>query len=351
MMRMLTLFIVAAACLFPLSTNCVTAQESSKSCENGTRQCPNCQSRKFELAGIDFPVEDESAKSKSNSCRPSTSDRKQISVQLSCGTGVPFMSNIPYVARLFKNVGISRCDSPADSGAMCEGATCEGATCEGATCDQACTAGCCDGNCPGARCEGKCSTVVCCGQQKESNVGTLVRLATHVEDSNKKAAGHNVQMHKMIALRIENERLQAQLEAMASHLELMEQISEVREENAALNAKLELIETHMSHASAFHGRYPTPKNATATSPAITVVRPGIPLPAAIKSTTPLAQTPPPFQTISHPALQPVKQTCRSAGHACCSDAEMQRLETQVRDLKEALHEQRSHSSRTGTTDR
>ncbi|MGI9519115.1 MAG: hypothetical protein ACR2NP_18835 [Pirellulaceae bacterium] len=395
MKRMLTL-VIAVVCLLPLSLNAVSAQEAPKCCEEVTIQdCPNCRTLKFELVGIDFPFGHLStkAKAKTQECQEAR-DQKQVQIEVRCeaGTGVPFSSNIPYVARLFKNVGISGCqqeeceivtDGVAVAGqplpenfkvAICEGlscaASCEGqcpATCSAGQCSATCSDGecpatCCAGQCPATCGEGECPATACAGQwaatwpeDPAERAAALVRHATHVRHSKKQAAGHTAIMHEMMELRMENVRLETHLEAMEAHLGMMEEMSQLRAENAMLTAKVQLMHAHHAQATqahAFQRIHVAPKTATPTTPAITIVRPGTPLPAAAASTAHGLLHPPHLPAMAQPTQPKLRPAATSSCQPpTCQAAEFQRLQDQIRDLKKALHEQHSHNARTETTDR
>ena len=115
-----------------------------------------------------------------------------------------------------------------------------------------------------------------------------VQMVGHFQEAAAEQASFREEMlEEMMELRIENDRLRSQLEAMEQHMEMLQQIAEVKAENAALQAKLEMWEQHHpvrlsplppSHAAmtpqgtfaVFGAPHPQPWAPVGTVPAVSV---------------------------------------------------------------------------------
>ena len=146
--------------------------------------CPNCPAWQekmkkkvgVEVSGIDFPFGELTVKKLET---PEEDGKPKHEIELRCeyhfGTKPPFLSNIPYVNRLFKNVGISASDKDeACQGKSCSSKSCSTESCDTQSCDsESCstkscattscsTESCTTETCQGAPCDAKtCSEETC----------------------------------------------------------------------------------------------------------------------------------------------------------------------------------------------
>lgn len=384
MTRMLSLAVVFAVTALLIPALSVSGQDSDLCEKCPAQKCTNCHAIEFELVGVDFPLAGSECDAKprleadpeeneiaieiafgcdipfrnnlpflshrfrtiksedcevtliGEQCKGASSNAKgstcceqcghtccaktqdEVNLQMSCGGGVPFLSNIPYVNGLFKNVGITTRQATEE--------------CQDSDCATKCvTAGCCGGI--------ECGVPAC-------RANALVRLANHVREVDEdEGRTRHERMQELIELRVENERLQVQVEAMEHHIELMSEMAEVKAENAGLKARLDLMEKHAAHATFIHAR-------TAATAHGSFVVPGLPLPCHAQHANPApanvpANLRPPVST----AAVHGKVKSPATPHAAIIDnhrfdpAYMQRLTEQIRALQWELNKQRHESSR------
>jgi len=204
-----------------LSTNSTYAQESKQKCTE-CKKCQECPANQTSVAravefswpgvGIHVAVDTDG----------SPDDAVEGCIECNCivESAVPFHSNIPYVNRLFKNVGIKHESS-------CKFAS-------QAPCDE------CD------KCE------VCPMAKKSASNGFHsktphgIQMVGYIENSEaENNSPSQIEMREeMFELRLQNERLKMEVEAAQQQLEMMEAVMELREENASLRARVELFESH-----------------------------------------------------------------------------------------------------------
>ncbi len=139
-------------------------------------------------------------------------------------SNVPFFSNVPVINSQFRNVHFNA--NEAD--------TCRDGECPAACAKTACPA--CHGNLA-------CDAPAC-------RADTHLQLASHQEAASAKTdSTRDDLMQQLMEMHVENARLQAEVEAMAHHMELMEEMYNVRAENAALRAQLNLIERYKAETT------------------------------------------------------------------------------------------------------
>ena len=228
------------------------ADEKCKEAKCTGNQCKNIE---IEVVGFELPfggltkVEEIEIKKDSQG-----KAKREIAIEVTCDCDIPFLSNIPYVNRLFKNVGIDEKrvvrGVPLD---FCTGNS-DDACCSGKVCCDKAGSGCCSTKQASANktCGGcvKIPATKCCSKCPGA---AEVKLATFVADTDATETGAKFN-RQLIELRIENERLQAELEAAERHFEFMEEMCRLREENAELRARLRYTEKQKS---------PTPPSVTA----------------------------------------------------------------------------------------
>lgn len=218
-----------------------------------------------------------------------------------CETEIPFLSSLPVMGGLFKNVGLKTNDGccPDSKSESCPDGCCPDSK------PGACPNGCCHGSkddiCIALNSVTKCESCDCCpaaassatsnhqvwiaktdctpadgckacpmasncndcelgrnpcagcpstcpvrsretkGQESHSHEGQLVGYVEPINGKNPHS--HHTQMREeMFELRIQNERLKMDVEVAEERLELMESVMEMREENVLLRARLEFYE-------------------------------------------------------------------------------------------------------------
>jgi hypothetical protein len=218
---------------------------------------------------------------------PKCSDKECHEKQCQChSTGVPILSKLPYVSRLFKNVVVvhepgcegGQCpktpcaeelerigidfelcpDCPVvrfgpielsicgeDEACVCHGKECP-ASCAQSACSSvdkvvaACTANCCEGKCG----EGKC----CCGEGKCACGQCRCAAAIASEIAHKSVACHCAGREELwehlVELSAEKAAAEAALEAREEHSELLDALVEMATKSAALEARLEAQAEH-----------------------------------------------------------------------------------------------------------
>lgn len=204
----------------PHSSDTCSSQEickSSKDCQSSETGCPG----------------DSICERCGNGC--CKTPNQQVELTVISNRQPPILKNVPYVNRLFKNVGIATYIQPS-----------EDSSCKPAAVTSTCPAGCC----VDVACE---STASC--------PATSIQLASHVEanspSSPKSTVALEAAMFELMEMRVENARLEATLEAMENHIEQMEELAQIRIENAVLKAELKHMEKQNSHsASVNHGHFP-----------------------------------------------------------------------------------------------
>jgi|GEM_PF-6069910 Multidrug resistance efflux pump len=221
-------------------------------------------------------VSGDEPKGQETKCTDKTCQEKQCQYH---STGVPILSKIPYVSRLFKTVGIV--DEPSCEAGQCMKTPCaeeferigidfECPTCpncpvvrfgpiELAICGEneacacpsagkvgvgkvavACAAKCCEEKCGEGKCccgEGKC----CCGQCQ-----CAAAIAAHIAHKSTacQCAGREELWEHLIELSAEKAAAEAALEAREEHSELLDALVEMATKSAALEARLEAQAEH-----------------------------------------------------------------------------------------------------------
>lgn len=280
MPRFLTVCFCMVAILF-LSGRWTTAQESEQSPAPHSRT-----THQFELPGIDFPFGAKIVVKHAEGNDEQIEAAACIDIECEClkSSGVPFLSNIPHVNKLFTNVGgdsctkinIDVCDesgcphTPADESDECTSCpskstckSCEGCpvakvgipieghdrwfaavnppakSCqpcaEGSKCEQ------CEFDCPANR------TIVQASAQPRQP-GKFVYAGFNTAIPNSSTCPVQANNQEIFELRLENERLKMEIKAADDRVELMESIMEIREENAVLRTRIEFYEAAKSTA-------------------------------------------------------------------------------------------------------
>lgn len=165
-----------------------------------------------------------------------------VEIAVSCDSQPPFLSNIPYANRLFKNVGYSAFQK------------CKVCQAETATAKAAGSAACCENS--------TCETPAGCPK-------SFVQLTSHAEAIEEEASPSREEMlQEMMEMQVEHARLEATMEAMKHHLEHMEEMFEIRLENEILKAKLKHMEQEKAKSAS--ARHPYHPNGTVHTPHVAV---------------------------------------------------------------------------------
>ncbi len=152
--------------------------------------------------------------------------------------GVPFLSNLPYANRLFKNVGYS----VSQKCKVCQAKT--------AAAKAVCPAAC----------------------RTNSTPKSHVQLTSHAETIEEEAIPSRGEMLQgLMELQAENARLEATMEAMEHHVEQMEKMFEIRLENEILKAKLKYMKQEKAHSASEKHLYHS--NGTVHMPAAEFTHP------------------------------------------------------------------------------
>ncbi|MCI0360953.1 MAG: hypothetical protein L0211_20940 [Planctomycetaceae bacterium] len=229
----------------------------------------------FALAHGDEPKGQETkstqAKCADAKCTANTSDQKQCQCP---STAVPILSNLPYVSRLFKNVGVVHepgCEAGhglktpcaeelerigvdfelSHTGPDCpilrfgpiglaictdDGAcVCTGKECAAGKVAVACAAKCGEANCCCG--EGKC----CCGQ---CQCAAAIASQTAHQKAVCQCEGREELWEHLVELSAEKAAAEAALEAREEHFELLDALVEMATKSAALEGKLEAQAQH-----------------------------------------------------------------------------------------------------------
>jgi hypothetical protein len=292
------ILVVATMCL---PSDWTVAQESKQKC----KECPIAQTAKthefeFEFPGVDFPLgihvafeHNETPGDQANVEGSIEMVEGCIEIQCEClkNSGIPFLSNVPMMGKLFTNV---KQPSHPPCCAAIKSDSCDGQCC--AIASDACPDACevceqesqcekCDG-CPSAKtgvptkgsdherlfttaahassnscqgcqritkcekcddCPGVCSekAIQDC-QENPQRVELVGYVASSQSDVNNPPSGSN---ENVFELRIQNERLKMEVKAAENRLKMMEAMMEIREENAKLRTQVEFFKAHHGHSA------------------------------------------------------------------------------------------------------
>lgn len=250
MPRLLTallIFSVAALCLSNGSANAQESKLKCPECKEGQAlpavQTADSRSFEFEWPGLDFQIEFNIAAAQDEN--PTASAQKNTDSHCECerDAGIPFLSDLQGIGKLFKNVGIS-------SDCIC-------------------------GRCAVASTEPPTPATVRQAPQQYPHEIQLVTHEVYVDGDH--APQHSTISEETVELRIRNERLQMEVETAEQRLEMMETVMELRlemmvavmelreeateqrlksieavielrEENAVLKTRIQFFESHQGHA-------------------------------------------------------------------------------------------------------
>ncbi len=296
MPRLLSVVLMLVVSTMCLPSDWTVAQESKQKC----KECPIAQTAnthefefEFELPGIDFPLGIHFAVGHNETPGDQAKVEGCIEIECEClkTSGVPFLSNLPAMGELFKNVKLPShppfcAAAKTDS---CDGQCCASA-CDG--CPDACDVceqespckkcDCCPSAKPGIPIKGSnherlfttavdassnpcqaCQRITKCEKCNDCpavcSVKTVqdcqdnpqgVQLVGYVATSDSEVNNPRSELHENVfELRLQNERLKMEVEAADNRLEMMEAIMKIREENAILRTQVEFLRAHHGHSA------------------------------------------------------------------------------------------------------
>ncbi len=294
--------LLSAVLILAVSTTCLpgdwtVAQESKQKC----KECPFAQtahSHEFELPGIDFPLGVRIAVGHNETPGDQATVEGCIEIECDClrSSGIPFLSNLPVMGKLFTNVrqpSHPPCCAATQT-ASCDGGCCalvsdgcpdscevceQEPKCKKCDCDPSAKIGvpikgsnhdrlfttavqsssnscqACEQNTNCQKCDGcpagwSGKKNISMGPQDCQSNPKGVQLVGYVATSDRQANNPRSKFNEnLFELRLENERLKMEVEAAENRLEMMEAMMEIREENAMLRTQVEFLKAHHGHSS------------------------------------------------------------------------------------------------------
>jgi hypothetical protein len=386
---MLSLVVVAAMAACFLPSQSITGQESGgcQKCPAGdNRPCPGGT---VESKGIKVSFATKDDAEGQEGCNSTGNGKKKITIRLSCAGTMPLLANLPLFGSCDSDdeaanssIVTEACVSgQAETTDSCHAGCCasgSGACCghsgdNQATCDESCCGTCSSGNCDkvevATTCEGGCdcdspcfaslsdvapvcqsADAGCAGQSCDGHAScgscdgpcpecpggqtscstadeTIVRMTGHVQEATHTGPTRTELMHQLMEMRISNERLKMQLQAMERQMQVMHEMSQLRAENAILKARLEWSGKPPVHASV-PGPLP-PRGFGQAGPELHAAHP------------PVAS--------SGQLRLPVAPHAAVVVHSEAHVAEIQKLQEQIRELHRKLKQQAASTARRKAT--